>query len=735
LKSKRAVLGFSCAYFSLAIALVSISAAQNIVVDITPGHAANRFRPNQTLGAGIDRIAPEAIATGLSQPNLARAMASGWQPVSYRNNTELSIEAWHWNPEGSWSEPGEKGYFTGSTSSTKPIRYSYGYSLPHRGFTRNDGTPNAGFSRMTDGDENTYWKSNPYLTHAFTGESDGLHPQWVIIDLAQVQQVDSLKISWAEPYATKFKVQQWTGADPMHSPTKGAWQDFAMGAIEHGEGGSQLLRLNPTALPVRFLRILMTESSNSCGDHPASDSRACVGYAIRELYAGTTSADGEFHDIMRHTQDQEQTTTYCSSVDPWHSASDLGTTHQAQVGFDLFFSSGVTRNLPAMIPIALVYDTPENAVAEISYLKKRNYPVSYIEMGEEADGQYLAPEDYGSLYLQWATALHRLDPALKLGGPSFQGTTEDVETWLDASGKSSWTARFLDYLKQHGRMNDLAFFSFEHYPYEGCRSPWGSLYDEPRLVTHILQVWRKDGIPADLPTFITESNLSAASSETFMDIFSGVWLADYIGSFLTAGGNGVYFFHYLPLQMEHGCNDSPGTFGMFTVDPQYKIEQELPQFFVSQLINLEWVKPGADENIIFPAKGDLDDGAGHALVTAYAVQRPDGQWSIMAVNRDQENSHRVRITFSDKSSGENNSFEGAVDISTFGKGQYRWHPGHTRYVGHAEYPAEPSVTAETFGSADPDGPIVHTKENGDAHTSYELPPASVVVIRGKIHQQ
>ena len=51
-----------------------------------------------------------------------------------------------------------------------------------------------------------------------------------------------------------------------------------------------------------------------------------------------------------------------------------------------------------------------------------------------------------------------------------------------------------------------------------------------------------------------------------MDIFSGLWLADYIGSFLTAGGNGVYYFHYLPLVMEHGCNDSPGTFGMLTVD-------------------------------------------------------------------------------------------------------------------------------------------------------------------------
>jgi len=31
---------------------------------------------------------------------------------------------------------------------------------------------------MTDGDESSYWKSNPYLTERFTGESDALHPQW-----------------------------------------------------------------------------------------------------------------------------------------------------------------------------------------------------------------------------------------------------------------------------------------------------------------------------------------------------------------------------------------------------------------------------------------------------------------------------------------------------------------------------------------------------------------------------
>jgi hypothetical protein len=385
-----------------------------------------------------------------------------------------------------------------------------------------------------------------------------------------------------------------------------------------------------------------------------------------------------------------------------------------------------------MIPIALVYDTPENAVAEIAYLEQRKYPISYVEMGEEMDGQYLSPEDYGTLYIQWATALHRLDPTLKLGGPSFEGVNQDIETWPNASGKVSWTARFIDYLKQHDRLRDLAFFSFEHYPYDPCKIPWGSLYEEPQLVSHIMEVWHDDGVPADLPMFITESNLSSGASETSMDIFSGLWLADYIGSFLTAGGNGVYYFHYLPLLMEHGCNDSPGTFGMLSVDSQYKIKQPLAQFFTSQLINLDWVAPGGEQHDVYPARGDIDDGAGHALVTAYALKRPDGQWSLLVVNRDQQNAHRVRIEFHNQSSGESDSFFGPVETSTFGKGQYQWHPGHTRYVGHAEYQAEPSVVAETFGRADPDGPVLHAKQNVSADTTYELPAASVVVIRGNI---
>lgn len=719
--------------FAILLYAAAVCEAQNIDVDITPAHEANHFIPNQTLGAGIDRIPTLAIDKDFTTAVLEKALAAGWQPVSYRQNTELMVQAWHWNPNGKWSGPGEKGYFTGSTESEEPIRYSYGYDLPHRGVTRNDGTGNAGFSRLTDGDLTTYWKSNPYLTQRFTGESDRLHPQWVVLDLSQLQLVDTIRIAWTDPFATEFLVQYWTAPDdPMHSPTRGVWKTFPDGEVHNFKGGTQTLRLSVAPTPVRYLRIWMTASSNTCDTHGADDARNCVGYAIREIYLGTTTADGAFHDTLRHTPDQEQTSTYCSSVDPWHEAANLGSTKQAQVGFDLFFASGVTRGLPAMVPVAVLYDTPDNAAAEIAYLGKRHYAISYVELGEEADGQFTQPEDYAALYIQAANAVHSVDPSLKLGGPSFQGVNQDIETWPDENGRVSWTQRFLDYLRSHNRLGDLSFFSFEHYPYDPCRIPWGSLYDEPDLVGHIMQVWREDGVPSGIPMFITESNLSSSASETYMDVFSALWLADYVGSFVTNGGKGLYYFHYLPLQMEHGCNDSPGTFGMYTLDVNYQVQQYLAQYFAAQLINLEWVQPGSGEHHVFAARGDFSDGAGHGLVTAYALQRPDGEWSLLIVNRDQLTAHSFRATFHDDVAHTVSSFSGQVAISIFGSQQYEWHPAATTFMAHSEHAAEQPVIVNTKGYAAPDGPALHATKKVSPDSMFEIPPASIMVLRGKL---
>jgi hypothetical protein len=281
-------------------------------------------------------------------------------------------------------------------------------------------------------------------------------------------------------------------------------------------------------------------------------------------------------------------------------------------------------------------------------------------------------------------------------------------------------------------MQDLQFFSFEHYPFEPCRTSWNTLYAEPELVNHIMDVWHNDGVPKNLPMFITETNLSSATSEPYMDTFGGLWLADFVGSFLSAGGNAVYYFHYLPLQMERGCNGAPGTFGMFTVDQDYKIKQPLAQFFASQMLNYDWLDMTGGTHHVFPATSDVRDDAGHTLVTAYAVKRPDGTWSMLLINKSQKTSHTVHLAFKDQEHEGNAFFSGDLQEAIFGNEQYQWHPGHQGFNAHLPLSEKPFEDPDTQGYAAPDGPVIRRTLHAGKDTTFEIPAASIVVLRGKI---
>jgi F5/8 type C domain len=701
------------AIWVVAFSCVAPANAQDIRIDIRMDHATNSIRPNEALGAAVDRL-PTGISEKVLGPEILQTvLQAGWQTVTYRQNTELHAEAWHWNPKGTWSDPAGAGYFTGDAKpGTAPILHTYGYPLPRRGITRDDGTDMTGFSRLTDGDPATFWKSNPYLSHRFTGEDDALHPQWVILDLSTRQALTTIHIDWAQPFATHYTVQYWAGEDPIHKPASGNWQMFPLGDVIDGHGGSDTRRLAADPVWAQWVRVVMTRSSETCEAKLRGDARNCVGYAIGEISLGTQSSDGRLVDLVRHTPDQDQTATYCSSVDPWHEPANLDESAGEQIGFDLFYASGVTRGQPAMIPIAMLYNTPEDAANELRYIEARGYPVSYVEMGEEPDGHYTTPEDYGALYIQFAEALHRFDPRLKLGGPIFTGQNQDIDTWPDAKADTSWTRRFLSYLKDRRRLSDLAFFSFEHYPVDPGKLNWSSLYDEQQLVTHIMKVWRDDGVPPDVPLFITESNLSSQYSEAYMDIWGALWLADYVGAFLGGGGNALYYFHYLPEQAGIGVHGSPGTFNFLTVDAQFHVKQKLAQFYASQVINLDWIQPGNGIHKLFSAQSHVVDEIGHVLVTAYPVLRPDGSWAILLVNKDQDNEHAVKIGFDDGRAGKARHFAGKVDVTTFGRAQYQWRP------------------LLEGGKADPDGPPEHRSVVAEENTSFLLPAASITVLRG-----
>ena len=702
------------------IVLNVVGVGQTVVVDATPSHVLNTFSPPYALGSTVDRVPSNATDIFFRPDQIKQILSAGWGVISYRQNTDLFVQAWHWNPKGKWSDPSGRGYFVGDATPAKEmIRHSYGYSLPHRGFTRNNGTEFDGFSRLDDGDLQTYWKSNPYLTKGFTGEDDSLHPQWVVINLEKRENVNAIRIAWTEPYARTYAVQFWAGdGDAMDEQDKGEWKTFASGTVNEGKGGAETIRLDSTPVSTKYVRILMTQSSNTCDSHGSADRRNCVGYAIRELYLGRIDDKGEFTDLLHHSPDQKQTLTYCSSVDPWHEASDLYVAPDRmesgdQPGFDLFFTSGITRGLPAIMPIAMLYSTPEDAAAQMSYIQKRGYSVSYIEMGEEPDGQYMLPEDYGALYLQFASALHRVDPNFKLGGPVFEGVTEDIKVWPDAQGRASWLKRFLNYLKAHGRLQDLAFMSFEHYPYDGCETPWKNLYQEPELITHIMQVWRDDGLPPGIPMLDTETN--AHGGEAAVDIFGALWLADSFAGFLTAAGQSTHYYHDLPYSPPHpACENSWGTYHMFMVDEHYQIRQRTSQFFAAQLMTQEWAEPRDAPHRLFRAVSDVKDSEGHVLVTAYALLRPDGQWALMLINKDYDHSHQLRIAFHDSDTNQDRALQGPVTLITFGKAQYQWHPNREQ------------------GLADPDGPPANSVIDAHDDTRYNLPAASLTIVRGRI---
>ena len=708
----RIISRFLLPFFLLGFFCALDANAQTVTVDTNPARARS-FDPDQALGTSIDILPANLTDTVYSEPVLKESLSAGWGPITYRQNTELTIAAWHWNPNGTWSDAAEQsGYFTGSAEPKEFIRHSFGYALTHRGTTRSDASERK-YSRLTDGDESTYWKSNPYLSSKFTGEADALHPQWIVVDLDSPRDVDALRIVWANPFARKYSVQYWTGEDAMNKPAAGNWTDFPKGNVEDGSGNVVTTRLADAPVKTRFVRILLAASSNTCDTHGNSDPRNCVGYAVNEIYLGNFTASGEFVDLITHTSGQNQTATYASSSDPWHTAKEIESSRD-QSGFDLFFSSGIANKLPAMIPVSMLYGTPEDSAAEIAYIEKRGYPISYVEMGEEPDGQWMLPEDYAALYLQWADALHRVDPKLKLGGPVFTGTDDDVKAWPDSSGRTSWLGRFIDYLKTRGRLNDFTFMSFEHYPFPPCDIGWSDLYREPELVKHILQIWRDDGVPANVPLMITESNLSWELTAPMADMLSALWLADNAGSFLANGGGAFYHSPIQPELLRPGCHGW-STYGNFVADEKLVVRQHTAQYFASQMINLEWAKHGSGRYELFPADSDVKDDAGHTLVTAYAAKAADGEWSLMLINKDQSNAHDVFLKFS---SGDNGgaaaTLAGKARIATFGAEQYVWHPD-----GAKSY-------------AEPDGPLHHAEVEAKSGAAFTLPKASVTVIRGRL---
>jgi hypothetical protein len=211
-----------------------------------------------------------------------------------------------------------------------------------------------------------------------------------------------------------------------------------------------------------------------------------------------------------------------------------------------------------------------------------------------------------------------------------------------------------------------------------------------------------------------------------------LWLADYVGSILSAGAGGTYYFHYI------AGGGAGGGGGFLPTDENNRVRNYPPQYLAAQVIAKEWVQPVDAIHKLYNVASGVQDKDGNTLVTAYAVERPDGQWSVMFVNKDQDHDHSVKIVFADPVARHDRFFSGKVNRVVFGAAEYQWHPDPVPAGAEAtagDDSAEGGSGRRARGHAAPDGPpSKSTVQAVGPDTLYELPKASIIVLRGQVGQ-
>lgn len=671
----------------LFFALTTAHAQTKIAISIDATHVTNRIQPKEAIGGALDGHWGGETDRILQPANIAAMRGTGLQPISYRLRTELGGEAWHWNPAGHWSEAKQQqGYWTSDSTDGAPIQISYGYFLPRRGNTHDNANDN-GYSRIDDGDTATFWKSNPYLDHRFTGEADSLHPQWIVIDLGRARPVNTLRIQWADPYALSFRLDYADDiGDDYFDPHKpDLWHPLT--SYTNPAGGMQSITFAQKPLLLRFLRISMNQSSYT--GPQSNDIRDRLGFAIREVQLGILDEKNIFKDFMYHRPSNSQSVIRVSSTDPWHRATDRDPNTE-QAGLDRFFSCGITGRLPAMLPMAVLYDTPENMSALLHYVHQKNYPVSELEMGEEAEGQLVHPTDYASLYLQFASVLKRAWPGIKMGGPGFAGLAKDGPEDTTTFSERQWMMLFLSYLKQHGRLDDFNFFSFEWYPFDDvCAPPAGQLAQEPQLMRAALDPFFKDILPRGLPLYITEYGYSAYGGRAEVTIEGALLYADILGQFLTLGGQKSFLYGLEPTDPEQTNQCDWGNDMLFGMGSDGGIAYRTAAYYTVQMMTHQWA--GDSSSLLELYNVTTSD----PLITAYALQRPDGGWSLALLNKDPKHSKLAQVTLHTDPGQHRLKME--TSALQYSSARYHWK------------------------SAGPDG-----------HPDKELPPVTVQVANGNL---
>src|SRR4029453_8086827 len=192
--------------------------------------------------------------------------------------------------------------------------------------------------------------------------------------------------------------------------------------------------------------------------------------------------------------------------------------------------------------------------------------------------------------------------------------------------------------------------------------------------------------------------------------------ADTVGAFLTLGGAKPYLYGYEPNYLQEEIKFSWGNLMMLQLSPKSDQLNRLSVYYATQLLTKEWMQPTNETHEIFPVTINEAKNGAHGVarptVTAYAVRRPDKQWALLAINKNPKRAVQLNVEFNLPGAKQPLSLVGQVQVIHFSRQQYAW-----RDDGPNGHPIRSLPPAQ------------FTRE---ASASYQLPPYSLTVLRGRL---
>jgi len=222
---------------------------------------------------------------------------------------------------------------------------------------------------------------------------------------------------------------------------------------------------------------------------------------------------------------------------------------------------------------------------------------------------------------------------------------------------------------------------------------------------------RADGVPTDIPWLMAEYGYSVFSGRAEVDIEGTLFTADTVGTFLNLGGAKAYLYGYEPNYLQDELKCSWGNLMMLQLNPKNDQLNRLSAYYAAHLITKEWMQPTNETHEIFPVTIDKKATLS-PVVTLYAVRRPDKKWALLAINKNRNRAARLNVQFKIPGAKELVSFVGQVEVIQFSRAQYAWHDNGPN--GHPIRSLPPA------------------RFTREASASYDLPPYSLTILRGKV---